>query len=57
MANEDYLKLEGGDRLIEFIIINSSITDQEIEKWNQANAKKGPKDQETTSMSRLCIQS
>lgn len=49
MANEDYLKLEGGEKLIEFIILNSSITDADIDKWNAANAKKAPKDQESVS--------
>src|SRR5690606_5512026 len=35
-------------KLIEFIILNSSITDAEIQKWNAQNAKKG-KDMELVS--------
>jgi len=52
MANEDYLKLEGGEKLIEFVILNSSITDAEIEKWNAQNSKKG-KDQELVNPAEL----
>lgn len=41
MANESYLHLEGGEALVEFIILNSSIPDEEITQWNLAQAKKG----------------
>lgn len=39
MANENYLCLEGGETLVEFIILNSSITDEEIKKWEDAQGK------------------
>eukprot|EP01127_Copromyxa_protea_P018695 TRINITY_DN5940_c0_g1_i1.p1 TRINITY_DN5940_c0_g1~~TRINITY_DN5940_c0_g1_i1.p1 ORF type:complete len:1700 (-),score=516.03 TRINITY_DN5940_c0_g1_i1:86-4894(-) len=41
MANENYLCLEGGETLVEFIILNSSITDEQIKKWEEAQGKKG----------------
>jgi len=41
MANENYLSLYGGEALIEYIILTSSISDEEIKKWNDAAAKKG----------------
>jgi len=40
MANENYLCLYGGEALIEFIILTSSISDEDIKKWNDANQKK-----------------
>lgn len=36
MANESYLSLEGGEAMVEFIILNSSITDAEIKAWQLA---------------------
>jgi len=53
MANEDYLSLYGGENLIEFIILNSAITDEEIKKWNDANAKKKADQQPATSPAEL----
>eukprot|EP01125_Pyxidicula_operculata_P019218 TRINITY_DN694_c5_g1_i1.p1 TRINITY_DN694_c5_g1~~TRINITY_DN694_c5_g1_i1.p1 ORF type:complete len:1709 (+),score=479.86 TRINITY_DN694_c5_g1_i1:28-5154(+) len=47
MANENYLCLYGGESLIEFVIMNSSISDAEIKKWNEAqnqSKKKGAQD-------------
>ena len=35
MASQDYLSLEGGETLIEFIIRNASISDEEIDKYNK----------------------
>jgi len=45
MANENYLCLEGGEALVEFFILNSSITDAEIKAWQQAQKGKNPNSQ------------
>eukprot|EP01129_Flabellula_baltica_P010720 TRINITY_DN4560_c0_g1_i1.p1 TRINITY_DN4560_c0_g1~~TRINITY_DN4560_c0_g1_i1.p1 ORF type:complete len:1619 (+),score=365.55 TRINITY_DN4560_c0_g1_i1:442-5298(+) len=49
MAPKGYLGLEGGDRMIEFIILNSSISDEEIENYREANKKNKNKDPEAVS--------
>jgi maestro heat-like repeat-containing protein family member 1 len=35
MASHDYLRLEGGENLVGFIIRQSSISDEEIDNWNK----------------------
>eukprot|EP01126_Amoeba_proteus_P067356 TRINITY_DN9930_c0_g1_i5.p1 TRINITY_DN9930_c0_g1~~TRINITY_DN9930_c0_g1_i5.p1 ORF type:complete len:1273 (-),score=291.41 TRINITY_DN9930_c0_g1_i5:204-4022(-) len=53
MANEDYLSLEGGEGLVEYIIFNSSITDEYIKKWSENQKKTGVNDPAAVSPSEL----
>jgi len=53
MANENYLILYGGEVLVEFIILTSAITDDEIKKWQAAMEKTKQKTAEPTSPSEL----
>lgn len=39
MASKDYLLIEGGQQLVEFIVRNASITDQEIQEYEKAPEK------------------
>lgn len=42
MASHDYLLLEGGERMVEFIVRNCSISEVEIERYKQALKQRKP---------------
>lgn len=43
MASHDYLSLEGGEYLVEFIVGNCAITDGEVEAYDAAMEKQKKK--------------
>jgi hypothetical protein len=53
MANQNYLQLEGGEALVAFITKNSSISDDEIERYNAAQKAAKGVDPNATSPSEL----
>lgn len=46
MAQHDYLGLEGGQEIIEWVVLNSSISDAEIADWERKRAEKAQKKKE-----------
>jgi len=53
MASQDYLTLEGGETLVEFIIRNASISDDEIDRFNKNKVKKKRKKRKETEMNQI----
>eukprot|EP01119_Soliformovum_irregulare_P013154 TRINITY_DN3473_c0_g1_i1.p1 TRINITY_DN3473_c0_g1~~TRINITY_DN3473_c0_g1_i1.p1 ORF type:complete len:1648 (+),score=609.13 TRINITY_DN3473_c0_g1_i1:20-4963(+) len=51
MAHHGYLSLEGGETLVEFIVLNCSITDEQIAAWNAQKNKEGTSPLELRTLS------
>eukprot|EP01116_Phalansterium_solitarium_P016259 TRINITY_DN3745_c0_g1_i3.p1 TRINITY_DN3745_c0_g1~~TRINITY_DN3745_c0_g1_i3.p1 ORF type:complete len:1692 (-),score=828.04 TRINITY_DN3745_c0_g1_i3:272-5347(-) len=49
MAAHGYLALEGGEALVEFVIRNAAIADDDVERWQAAQAKAKEKDRDAVS--------